>query len=75
MLKHDKNNLTDFEHALAGSAAAFFSSIVVCPTEMIKNRMQATSELASTGKFHYTEKITVTSTTKQILSEVRLFSI
>ena len=69
-MKCKETELTPFGHAVAGSCAAFFSSIVVCPTEMIKNRMQAASELAKSGKFSFDKKITITSTTKQIMSEV-----
>ena len=32
--------LDDFQMALAGAGAAFFSSLVVCPTELVKTRMQ-----------------------------------
>ena len=70
LMKCKESELTPFGHAIAGSCAAFFSSIVVCPTEMIKNRMQAASELAKSGKFSFDQKITITSTTKQIMSEV-----
>jgi len=69
LLKQDKNNVSNFGQAIAGSAAAFFSSIVVCPTEMIKARMQSAQELQRTGKFNFSGKVTIFSTSKQILSE------
>lgn len=72
LLKQDKNNVSNFGQAIAGSAAAFFSSIVVCPTEMIKARMQSAEELQRTGKFKFSGKITIFSTSKQILSEVHI---
>ena len=64
--------MSEFDHALAGSSAAFFSSIVVCPTELVKNRMQAASELSQTGKF-VSGKVTIASTSKQILKEVKKY--
>ena len=67
--KKSKNDLSNVEMAIAGSGAAFFSSIAVCPTEMIKNRMQATAELQKSGKFDFQGRISVTSTVRQILSE------
>ena len=73
VLKQDKSNLSNFGQAVAGSAAAFFSSIVVCPTEMVKARMQSAQELSKTGKFNFSGKVTILSTSRQILSEVSLF--
>ena len=67
--KKNKNDLSNLEMAVAGSGAAFFSSIAVCPTEMIKNRMQATAELQKSGKFSFKERVSVSSTVRQILSE------
>jgi len=67
--KKNKNELSNLEMAVAGSGAAFFSSIAVCPTEMIKNRMQATAELQKSGKFSFKERVSVSSTVRQILSE------
>ena len=68
-------NLSDFEMALAGSGAAFFSSIAVCPTELIKTRMQAATELRDTGTFVNKEKVTIRSTFRQVLNEVNAINI
>ena len=68
-------NLSDFEMALAGSGAAFFSSIAVCPTELIKTRMQAATELRDTGTFVNKEKVTIRSTFRQVLNEVSTINI
>ena len=62
------HELNDFQMALAGSGAAFFSSIVVCPTELVKTRMQAATELSKSGTFAGSNT-TVRSTVTQILSE------
>jgi len=43
-------NLSNFSNACAGSIASIFSSLVVCPTELIKCRMQAMTEMKETGK-------------------------
>ncbi|CAD5119451.1 DgyrCDS8058 [Dimorphilus gyrociliatus] len=42
--------LTVIENATAGSLAAFFSSLTLCPTELIKNRMQTALENFSAGQ-------------------------
>jgi solute carrier family 25 ornithine transporter 2/15 len=38
-------NLNSFENACAGFCAAFFSSLTLCPTELIKCRLQAMREV------------------------------
>nr|XP_054754017.1 mitochondrial ornithine transporter 1-like [Lytechinus pictus]XP_054754018.1 mitochondrial ornithine transporter 1-like [Lytechinus pictus] len=45
----DEKDLTNIQKAFSGSCAAFFSSLVLCPTELIKCRMQAMSEVMSTS--------------------------
>ncbi|XP_034951726.1 mitochondrial ornithine transporter 1 [Chelonus insularis] len=45
--KQNVKNLTIFDNACAGFFAAFFSSLTLCPTELIKCRLQATRELQS----------------------------
>ncbi|KAF4072759.1 hypothetical protein AMELA_G00251360 [Ameiurus melas] len=42
--------LSDVQKACAGSVASFFSSFVLCPTELVKCRLQAMSEMATSGK-------------------------
>jgi solute carrier family 25 ornithine transporter 2/15 len=44
---HDLNPL---QNAIAGSGAAFFSSFALCPTELVKCRLQAMREMATLGK-------------------------
>ncbi|XP_011498495.1 PREDICTED: mitochondrial ornithine transporter 1 [Ceratosolen solmsi marchali] len=43
-------NLSSFENALAGFCAAFFSTLTLCPTELIKCRLQAMREVQSYNK-------------------------
>ena len=43
--KEKVEHLSVFERACAGSGAAFFSSFVLCPTELLKCRLQAQHEL------------------------------
>ncbi len=45
--KQETNNLNSFENALAGSAAAFFASLVLCPTELVKCRLQSAREISN----------------------------
>jgi len=46
----DPQKLSNFQSACAGSIASIFSSLVVCPTELIKCKMQALAELKESGK-------------------------
>jgi len=48
--KHTVEHLNPLENALAGGSAAFFSSFTLCPTELIKCRLQSMREMASQGK-------------------------
>lgn len=41
---------SDLQKACAGSAASFFSSFVLCPTELVKCRLQVMSEMVTSGK-------------------------
>ncbi|XP_005105018.1 mitochondrial ornithine transporter 1 [Aplysia californica] len=43
-------NLNPFENAVSGGMAAFFSSFSLCPTELIKCRLQAMREMATKGQ-------------------------
>ncbi|XP_060065856.1 mitochondrial ornithine transporter 1-like [Ylistrum balloti] len=43
-------DLNPVENALSGSGAAFFCSFTLCPTELIKCRLQAMREMATHGK-------------------------
>lgn len=42
--------LSDVQKACAGSVASIFSSLVLCPTELVKCRLQAMHEMAAAGK-------------------------
>ncbi|KAJ8391446.1 hypothetical protein AAFF_G00089200 [Aldrovandia affinis] len=42
--------LSDTKKACAGSVASIFSSLVLCPTELVKCRMQAMHEMEASGK-------------------------
>ncbi len=43
--KDKVSELNSFENALAGSSAAFFASLVLCPTELVKCRLQSAREV------------------------------
>jgi len=45
----DVGSLSPLQNATAGFFAAFFSSLVLCPTELVKCKMQAMREM-SVGK-------------------------
>ncbi|XP_077361407.1 solute carrier family 25 member 15b isoform X3 [Festucalex cinctus] len=42
--------LSDMQKACAGSVASVFSSLVLCPTELVKCRLQAMYEMEASGK-------------------------
>ncbi|XP_029105135.1 solute carrier family 25 member 15b isoform X1 [Scleropages formosus] len=43
-------DLSDVQKACSGSVASIFSSLVLCPTELVKCRLQAMHEMAALGK-------------------------
>lgn len=45
--KQKVEDLNSFENALAGSSAAFFASLVLCPTELVKCRLQSAREISN----------------------------
>ncbi|XP_006002819.1 solute carrier family 25 member 15a [Latimeria chalumnae] len=45
-----KAELSDLQNAASGSLASVFASLVLCPTELIKCRLQALHELQASGK-------------------------
>ncbi|ESO93776.1 hypothetical protein LOTGIDRAFT_209317 [Lottia gigantea] len=49
--KHDIKDLNPLDNAFAGCGAAFFSSFALCPTELIKCRLQAMREMATQGQY------------------------
>lgn len=44
--KNDVKELNSVQNALAGSGAAIFASLVLCPTELVKCRLQSAREMA-----------------------------
>ncbi|XP_054899859.1 solute carrier family 25 member 15b isoform X2 [Poeciliopsis prolifica] len=47
---HHNAVLSDLEKACAGSVASSFSSLVLCPTELVKCRLQAMYEMEMSGR-------------------------
>ena len=47
--KSDVSDLSVFQNALSGSFAAFFSSLTLCPTELVKCKLQAMREMKVSG--------------------------
>ncbi|CAH8503417.1 unnamed protein product [Schistosoma turkestanicum] len=45
----DRKNLSVLQHALAGSMAAFWSSLALCPTELVKCKVQSMREMIELG--------------------------
>ena len=53
MLLSKKNDVTELnavENGLSGSCAGFFAALVLCPTELIKCKLQAMREVADQRK-------------------------
>ena len=54
--KRDISDLTPVQNATAGGCAAFFCSLVLCPTELIKCKLQAMAQMKEmqmkNGKLH-----------------------
>lgn len=50
LLGTDPKKLSNLNMACSGSIASVFSAMVVCPTELIKCRMQALTEMRASGK-------------------------
>ncbi|XP_075957972.1 solute carrier family 25 member 15b isoform X1 [Anarhichas minor] len=63
---HNEAVLSDVQKACAGSVASIFSSLVLCPTELVKCRLQAMYEMESTGKIAKSQN-TVWSVVKSIM--------
>ncbi|VDP93313.1 unnamed protein product [Echinostoma caproni] len=49
--RHDQ--LSVFQHACAGSLAAFWSSLILCPTELVKCKVQSLREMAELGQIKF----------------------
>ncbi|KAA3671350.1 solute carrier family 25 (mitochondrial ornithine transporter) member 2/15 [Paragonimus westermani] len=48
--KNPGDHLSDIQHACAGSLAAFWSSLTLCPTELVKCKVQSMREMAELGQ-------------------------
>ncbi|KAM6933173.1 solute carrier family 25 member 15a isoform 1-T1 [Xenentodon cancila] len=60
-------DLSDIQKASAGSLASIFSAMALCPTELVKCRLQAMHEMEATGKVARGQKSTVWSVVKTVL--------
>uniref|UniRef100_A0A3B3ZG45 Uncharacterized protein n=1 Tax=Periophthalmus magnuspinnatus TaxID=409849 RepID=A0A3B3ZG45_9GOBI len=63
---HSDTVLSDTQKACAGSVASIFSSLVLCPTELVKCRLQAMYEMEASGKITKSQN-TVWSVVKTIM--------
>ncbi|KAL4647732.1 mitochondrial ornithine transporter 1-like [Arapaima gigas] len=48
--QNGESGLSDLQKACAGSMASIFSSLVLCPTELVKCRLQAMHEMEASGR-------------------------
>ncbi|KAM3616081.1 uncharacterized protein V6R79_012049 [Siganus canaliculatus] len=60
---------TDIQKASAGSLASIFSATAICPTELVKCRLQAMREMEATGKIASGERRTVWTVAKTVLKK------
>ncbi|KAL0993804.1 hypothetical protein UPYG_G00114170 [Umbra pygmaea] len=60
--------LSDMQKACAGSVASIFSSLVLCPTELVKCRLQAMYEMEASGKIAKGQN-TVWSVMKSVMKQ------
>ncbi|XP_037543464.1 solute carrier family 25 member 15b [Nematolebias whitei] len=63
---HKEAVLSDVQKACAGSVASIFSSLVLCPTELVKCRLQAMHEMEASGKIAKSQN-TVWSVVRSIM--------
>ncbi|XP_022044803.2 solute carrier family 25 member 15a isoform X1 [Acanthochromis polyacanthus] len=59
--------LSDLQKASAGSLASIFSSMALCPTELVKCRLQAMHEMETSGKVPRGQRSTVWTVVKTVL--------
>ncbi|XP_076002663.1 solute carrier family 25 member 15a [Genypterus blacodes] len=59
--------LSDLQKAFAGSVASIFSSLALCPTELVKCRLQAMHEMEASGKIASGQRSTVWTVVKTVL--------
>ncbi|KAF5895942.1 mitochondrial ornithine transporter 1-like, partial [Clarias magur] len=62
-----KAELSDVQKACSGSLASIFSSMALCPTELVKCRLQTMHEMEASGKIVGGQKSTVWSVVKHVL--------
>ncbi|XP_059389510.1 mitochondrial ornithine transporter 1-like [Carassius carassius] len=60
-------DLLDVQKACSGSVASVFSSLALCPTELIKCQLQAMHEMEASGKIASEQKSTVWSVVRNVL--------
>ncbi|XP_068601604.1 solute carrier family 25 member 15a [Brachionichthys hirsutus] len=60
-------DLSDVQKASSGSFASIFSSLVVCPTELVKCRLQAMHEMEGSGKIASGQRSTAWTVVKAVL--------
>ncbi|XP_028840064.1 mitochondrial ornithine transporter 1-like [Denticeps clupeoides] len=63
------SKLSDLQNAAAGSLASVFSSMVLCPTELVKCRMQALHEMRALGKTSLACRVSTWSVVKSIVQQ------
>ncbi|XP_071780837.2 solute carrier family 25 member 15a [Centroberyx gerrardi] len=61
--------LSDIQKACAGSLASIFSSMALCPTELVKCRLQAMHEMEASGKIASGQRSTVWTVVKTVLKK------
>ncbi|XP_042369398.1 mitochondrial ornithine transporter 1-like [Plectropomus leopardus] len=59
--------ISDIQKASAGSLASIFSSMAICPTELVKCRLQAMHEMEASGRITSGQKSTVWTVVKTVL--------
>nr|XP_046149578.1 solute carrier family 25 member 15a isoform X2 [Oncorhynchus gorbuscha] len=59
--------LSDLQKACSGSLASIFSSLALCPTELVKCRLQAMHEMEASGKITAGQKSSVWSVVRTVL--------
>ncbi|AWO98694.1 Mitochondrial ornithine transporter 1 isoform 2 [Scophthalmus maximus] len=59
--------LSDVQKASAGSLASVFSAMALCPTELVKCRLQAMHEMEASGKIAGGQRSTVWTVVKTVL--------
>ncbi|XP_078401394.1 mitochondrial ornithine transporter 1-like isoform X2 [Cetorhinus maximus] len=62
-----KAELSDIQKAASGSFASVFASLAICPTELVKCRLQAMHEMKSSGKLDKGHPSTVWAVIKNVL--------